>query len=265
MSYIANQEWYQKVAAGEVPGFRLYDLFGRNTAVGTTVTPIVAKALGGDFWAPTSASTVRVKAGENSNDSAAGPGARTVLVEGLDENYAFASEVLTLAGTSASASTTTTFRRVFRATVQTTGTYRGNNDGEIFIENTAGTADIIVIPSETSSLGITHHCQFSSPVNSRVYLTQFTYHPDATKANTFGLFLTDSINTVSAPFGTRRTWITLTGQTTRYDMAPASPVLLNRDGLVTPMDIWVSGSVSSTASTITCRLQLIVESTDGAF
>jgi hypothetical protein len=69
-----------------------------------------------------------VKAGGSTvNDvDTTGSGARKVEVNGFDENFALASEVLALAGASASADSTITFIRVFGAKITECGTYGGN-------------------------------------------------------------------------------------------------------------------------------------------
>jgi hypothetical protein len=85
------------------------------------------------------AKAMRVKAGGNAADTAAGTGARTVTIQGLDENFAIAQETVTLAGASASAATTTTFSRVLRVFVATTGTGR-TNASTIDIEDSGGAA-----------------------------------------------------------------------------------------------------------------------------
>ena len=265
MTYLPTREWYQRVSAGEVPGFKLVDKWGRNGNVGTTLEPIVSETLAGDYWAPTTASTVRVKAGGNANDDAAGTGARTLNIEGLDENYLLANEDITLAGASASSSTTTTFTRVFRAFVKTAGTYRGANAAEIVIENTAGTADIITVDAHDGGQGQSLHCQYSAPINTRVYLIHFFYNTDSTKTNDAHIKVIDDISITSAPFGASRTLIEFEGVNDAVVLVPASPILLNKPGITTPTDILVEGAVASATSVISSRMQLLIESTDGAF
>ena len=97
------------------------------------------------------ASTVRVKAGGHADDTSAGDGARTVQIQGLDANYAPLRETVTLAGASASSSTTAEFLRVLRVRVQTAGVNEVNT-GAIVIERTDATADLAtIIAGECSS------------------------------------------------------------------------------------------------------------------
>jgi hypothetical protein len=257
--------WVTAVAAGRVPGWRLIDKWGRNAAVGTGSTPIISNTLGGDFWAPTAASTVRIKAGGNAADDTAGAGARTINIQGLDENYLTINEDIVTAGASASVSTTKTFTRVYRAFVTEVGTYRGANTAEMVIENTAGTADIITIDAHDGGQGQSLHCQYSAPANTNVYLAHFFYNVDSAKLNDVHIKVTDDISIVSAPFGSTRTLLEFEGVQGNIVLVPNTPILLNKPGIVTPSDIWVEGAVASATSIVTARMQLLLQSTDKAF
>lgn len=266
MSYFpTSPNWFQQVAAGRVPGYKLIDKWGRNTTVGTVIEPIVSETLAGSFWAPTNAASIRIKAGGDVLDTADGTGARKINVQGLDQNYEIASEDIVTNGALASASTAITFIRVFRAFVVETGTYRGANADEILIENTAGTADIITVDAHAGGQGQSLHCQYSAPVNTKVYLIHLFYNTDTSKLNDVHLRVTDDISVVSAPFGSTRTMVEFEGVQDSLSFVPVSPILLNKPGIETPSDIWVAGSVTSSTSLITARMQLLIESTDGAF
>lgn len=119
--------------------------FGANRAVGTTPEDIWN---GGGLWDgfDSAATTVRIAAGGNANDTAAGTGARTVTVVGLVDGVEDP-ETLTTAGTSASASTTKQFTIVYRAFAATVGS-AGFNVGDVTIESTDGTTTFAVFPAE---------------------------------------------------------------------------------------------------------------------
>jgi hypothetical protein len=152
--------------------------FGTNEAVPNGTWAILANLGGVTYPFPQAPTTVRVKAGGNVADTSDGAGARTLRVIGLDSNGAVAEEDITLAGASASDSTTTSFWRVYRAYVLTTGTYGGSNTGIVTIENTAGTADLLKIEASDSQtrLGI-----FSIPTGWTGYLLGFESHVEANK------------------------------------------------------------------------------------
>lgn len=125
-------------------GITVVKKFGRNTAVGTSFAPV---ALGGVYNTPqaAAATTLRIKAGGGTTDTAAGAGAREVTLVGLDETWAEATEAVATAGASASSATTTTFTRLYRAYVSSSGTYAtsaaGSHESAITIENGAGGTD----------------------------------------------------------------------------------------------------------------------------
>jgi len=125
--------------------------------VGTSYT---ALSFGGTLWANTVARQVRVKAGGNVADTAAGAGATAVIVIGIGEDLSEISETIETAGASASAYTTARFFRVYRLRTLS-GSYvtsagDGNNTGVIVIEDEE--ADVVAtIPALGGSSEIGHY------------------------------------------------------------------------------------------------------------
>lgn len=74
----------------------------------------------------------------SANDTAAGTGARTVKLVGLDANYNPISETLTTAGVTPVVSTQS-FLRINRAVVMTSGTFATTNLGDITVAQQGGT------------------------------------------------------------------------------------------------------------------------------
>jgi hypothetical protein len=143
--------------------------FGVNEAVGNGAYEDIW-AEGGLYPLLETATTVRVQAGGNAADTAAGAGARTITVEGLDENWNEVSEDISLAGASASASTTATFIRINRVFVKTCGAYGSSNTGIIRIEDTAATVGVLAhLPA---GLGITFQSIYAVPANHIAYVTE---------------------------------------------------------------------------------------------
>ncbi len=98
--------------------------FGTNQDVDTGSDPEDVWVPGGLYVFPTvAAATTIVSAG--ADDAAAGTGARTVVVQGLDGSWMKQSETVTLNGTSA-VTLTNTYLRVFRAWVATAGSGETN-------------------------------------------------------------------------------------------------------------------------------------------
>jgi hypothetical protein len=143
--------------------------WGVNEAVGNSVHEDVW-AEGGDYPLLETATTVRIQAGGDVNDTAAGSGAREITIEGLDQNWNEVTETIATAGASASASTTTTFIRVNRVYVSDCGTFAGNNTGIIRIEDTAATVGVLAhIPA---GLGNTFQAIVAVPAGKTIYITK---------------------------------------------------------------------------------------------
>lgn len=102
--------------------------FGRNADIDTATETVWS--LGGLYAYPASASVMTVSS-SSANDAAAGTGARTVKISGLDSNWDRADETVTLNGQTA-VTTTTSFIRVFRMEIMTWGS-GGTNAGVIYV------------------------------------------------------------------------------------------------------------------------------------
>ena len=114
------------VGRGNVSNFSAINKFGFNPTCSTSFELIsVASA---NVTYPTSAGAVTVVSSSTADD-AAGTGARTVKIEGLDANYDIQSETVTMDGTT-NVVTTNTYIRLNRMTVLTAGT-GGKNAGNI--------------------------------------------------------------------------------------------------------------------------------------
>lgn len=187
-------------AMGDIPGVVYRDKFGYNPSVGTSAEDIWDS--GGTYtgWL-TAASTVQIRSGGDVNDTAAGTGARKVRVYGLDENWAEASEEITLAGASASSATTTTFIRVNRMIVTETGTYGGANTGVIDVEDTTGSNLLAEIPA---GYGQTHQFQLTVPAGQTGYLRDLHIYVDSTRDATIRLWVRENDDPTVAPYGSPR-------------------------------------------------------------
>lgn len=177
--------------------------FGRNAAVGTIFTPI---CLGGFYRSPqaSGATTLRIKAGGNANDDASGTGARSVTLVGLNERFEIVSETINTAGASASSVTTATFTRLYRAYVETSGTYAtqstGSHAASITIENGAGTEDWTTIDATDFPKGQSEIGAFSVPAGKTAYIKRTNISVEANKTIDAVFFVRESIDQTSAPY-----------------------------------------------------------------
>lgn len=104
------------VQLGQVPGITFTNKFGRNAATATGDAIWSASVA----WAfPAAAQTVDFVS-SSANDAAAGTGARTLYVTGIDNNYDIVSETVTLNGTTPVA-TSNSYWNIHRAYVATAG------------------------------------------------------------------------------------------------------------------------------------------------
>jgi len=131
----AGYPFYLEVVQGKIPGHSMLNKFGYNPTIGSGAFETIWET-GDNYPWQTSAVTVDVVS-DNVNDvNTTGSGARTLRIQGLDGSYNFAEETVNLNGTS-TVTTTQTFLRVFRMSVETAGS-SGNNEGTITVTYTGG-------------------------------------------------------------------------------------------------------------------------------
>jgi len=141
--------FFLDISKGLVTGHSTIIIAGFNPAVGTTQEDIWDA--GGTQVQPASASVLDISSA-NANDTSAGTGARTLLVEGLDSSYDEQSETITMNGTS-TVQTVNTYLR-FRKAVNVTAGTTLTNEGLITItHNTSALVmgNIIVGKGSTES------------------------------------------------------------------------------------------------------------------
>ena len=241
------------IRRGLVTGASVVHKFGRNPAVPNGSWEGILTSAAQFVW-PTTATTVRVKASGNAADdgssSPLGAGARTVTVQGLDATGAEVSATLTTVGASASASTTQTFLRVYRAWVATAGAYTGTNTGDVVIETTAGTALIQITAGE----GQSQYCAYTIPLGKTGYLASVTVQVDASKAADFRLFTRASMTTITAPFLAKRVKFYWDGVLGAETIKPLTPF----QALPALTDIWIEARGGGAITEATADMEIIL-------
>lgn len=116
-----------QVIAGRVPGYELLYKFGYNDNIDTAGTPEDIWEGGGLYTGqPNTGVAERLAVFSSSaNDTAAGTGARTLVLFGLNSNYEEISEIVTLNGTTA-VLTTQLFWRMYKGVVLSAGSGGAN-------------------------------------------------------------------------------------------------------------------------------------------
>ena len=196
------------------------------------------------------ASAVRAASGGNANDTVAGTRARKVMVYGLDENWALANEEIELAGASASAATTITFRRVFYAEVTECGTVTSSNEADIDIETTGGTSLCIIDAGDSQS----HMAVYTIPAGCTGYLRRLHLNVDGAKTvDVRTMIRTNTADETTAPFGSVRVAGIRDGIVGHleivYEVMTKIPALT---------DIWVEAQASAADVDVAAELDLYV-------
>jgi len=106
-----------QVARGQIPWHQNVTVFGYNSDVDTSVETVWP--YGGLLQFPATALQMKVSS-DNANDAAAGTGARTVYIEGLDADHNVISETISLNGQTA-VLTANSYLHINRAYVETAG------------------------------------------------------------------------------------------------------------------------------------------------
>lgn len=180
--------------------------FGQGS-VGTSYVPISSLNV---YRTPlaSAATTLRVKAGGNANDTAAGTGARSITLQGIGATGKFEEDTIATAGASASAATSVSFLRLFRAFVKTSGTFAteasGSHAATITIENSAGTEDWAELDATDFPLAQTQIGAYTIPLGYTGYVHSIQVQAAANKAVNLAFFKREGVLQTSAPFSAMR-------------------------------------------------------------
>lgn len=166
-----KSDFFLEVSKGNITGYSSLFWGGINTTVPNTYESVVPWS--DTYVFPTSASSLAVSS-TSTNDNSAGTGARQIAVNGLDENYAELTEVLTTDGTS-TVMTTNDFLRVNTANVISSGTLNVN-EGDIDIVH--GTDILARIVAED---GQTNQTNYTVPAGKTFVF--FAFAPSCSKAD----------------------------------------------------------------------------------
>jgi hypothetical protein len=151
-----------QVARNQIQGHSAVTIFGYNGDTDQTEESIWPD--GGTVPHPTTASVLDIVS-TSTDDDAAGTGARTVFIEGLDGNYNVVSETVILDGTTA-VETVNSYLYINQFYVATAGT-GGVNAGEITAKVSATLYDLIAVGYNQRTTA--HYCV---PAGYTAYLTE---------------------------------------------------------------------------------------------
>ena len=172
-----------QVSRNQITLHQPYFRFGFANAIGTTQQTITPAVAAGAAYAYPATATVMKVSSSSANDTAAGTGARTILVAGLDANYNAISETVILNGQTA-VNTVNSFLRIQYTELLTVGSGAGQA-GTIYIGTgtvTTGVPAVIYWQSEISynNFGF---AGYTVPAGYTAYITSYTITSQSTTAN----------------------------------------------------------------------------------
>jgi hypothetical protein len=181
---IANANgWGIQVSNGDIDGVSYIEKFGYQDTVPNGDIATVWDGTGLYDYLDT-ATTVTVTS-DNVNDNPTGTGARSVEIQGLDQDNNDVLEIVDLGGTSV-----TTFIRVFRARVCQSG---GENPNQGIITVSGGGKTLAIIGKLANNApghGQTNMAIYTVPAGKTAYLTQWTVSSGKQNADTIAKLMT---------------------------------------------------------------------------
>ncbi|MEH6358841.1 MAG: hypothetical protein V7745_07615 [Pseudomonadales bacterium] len=203
---VENLTGSTNIGLGNVPDHSAVFKFGFNDAVGATFVPV---CINGIYRTPQvgSATQLRIKAG-NAADNPAGLGAQSIILEGLDANGEFLTEVVATNGTSAGVSSVGSFFRLFRAAVVQSGVYATttvrSHVGEITVENDAGTEDWAVIRLNGHARGQTEVGAYTTPADMSAAIVDVTMSATSNQPVDIMLMVRNNAAQTTPPYSAMR-------------------------------------------------------------
>lgn len=195
-------DYYLEVKKGNVPGSSIVHKFG-SANLTTTIAPICRA---GVYQTPT-ANIALEFISDNVNDTAAGTGARSVQITGLQNVGGVWSEVTQTIATNGTTAVAvpTSLIRVTTWKVATSGTYAnatsGSHAGTLTLRTAGAGATWASIPPTPFPAGRSQIGVYSVPSGKTAYLLSKQVFVDTTKTADIYFFERSAANTVAAPYG----------------------------------------------------------------
>lgn len=159
------------MALDGIYGVKKIQLRGRNSAISNSAETVWGP--GSTYARMTSGTALEIVSG-SASDAAAGTGARTVKIWGLNGSYVPVSETVTLNGTNAVALANTSLIAVNGAEVVTAGS-GATNAGAITIRTVSGSTSKAQIPAGTFIIGRSADFLYTVPANFKAVLMPVRY------------------------------------------------------------------------------------------
>lgn len=175
-----------QVARGQITMHQSFCQFGINGAVGTSLETVW---VGGDAYTFPSSATTTTISSSSANDTSAGTGARTVLVEGVNASYVAVSETASLNGQTG-VELDNDYLRVNRITVLTAGS-GGTSAGSIYVGTGTVTTGVpaVILNRTGSSSNESESGFYTVPAGYTAYIKSWTMSSANATANTSTRFV----------------------------------------------------------------------------
>jgi hypothetical protein len=174
--------------------------FGANPTVGTS--PEIVWPLSTTTYTFLQAAATLEVISDDAGDTAAGAGARSVTIVGLDASFNTVTETVTTNGTSASSATSASFLRIERAFAADVGSYTAPyNLGNLTIRVSGGGASVAYI---AATEGKTQQAIYTVPAGFTFHIRQLSGSVETGKGARFRLYQRQNADDVTVPVTGRR-------------------------------------------------------------
>ena len=239
------EEYFFEIAEGHIGGHSYFHKFGKGL-VGTTMVPIASSL---KYPTPTAATTLEAVSSD-ADDTAAGDGARTVTIQGLDGNWDEITQTVAMNGL-----TPVVFPidmlRVYRWWVETSGVYAtsalGSHQGTITIQTSPGAVLWFNGTVDPYPKGQSEIAGYTVPDGYTAYVFLHNISVDSTKAVDIIFIRRMDADTIAAPFPPMRAiteYVAVSGSLTpETGLIPVNGAFPARTDL-----LWLAKVASGTAS-----------------
>ncbi len=242
---VSSVPYLYDIAEGNVANHYALHKFGYNSTVGAAEETIWEESTPYSYLA---AATVLKISSSDVDDTAAGAGARTVAISGLDTNYDEINETITLNGRTA-VNSVNSYLRIFRGRVLTAGATE-SNEGTIYVGTGAVVAGVPANVYATITVGHNQSLMafWTVPNAHTAYMTHFYASTGVANKTTEILLYIRPLNEV---FQVQRRYHIIAGVVDRTFTLPL--------GIVAKSDIEVRGTAAGGGGAISASFDMWYE------
>ena len=253
MRRLADLDSFTEIVKGNKTGHQIIHKYGTGTL--STTMSLVTQT--GAYQTPTAAVALEIVS-DSANDAAAGTGARSVIVEGIDANWNVSKQTVATNGITA-VSVPIPLLRVYRWYVETSGTYAtsttASHAGNLSIRVAGAGAVWDTIPNTPIQYGQSVIGAYSIPKGKKGYLISKIIFVDTNKVADIYLFKRENADIVTAPYtGVMRIIEREIGVQGGFPVIPKTP----KGPFVGPCDIGFFGIVSTGTADVSVEMEILL-------